>query len=221
MKPILVVDDEPAIADLISLTLKQAGYNCQIAYDGLTAADMLEENDYVLALLDIMLPEIDGYDLLEYALTLKIPVIFVTAKGTIRERVAGLRLGADDYIVKPFEPEELLARVQSLIRRSGETQELININIHDVVVDSASHTVRKNGRLIQLTPQEFTLLLEFIHHPGTVLTREYLYGKVWGEEADFDSRTLDLHISRIRIKLEWQNIIRTQYKIGYFLEDKK
>ena len=113
MKPILVVDDEPAIADLISLTLKQAGYTCQIAYDGLTAADMLEENDYALALLDIMLPEIDGYDLLEYALTLKVPVIFVTAKGATRERVAGLRLGADDYIVKPFEPEELLARIEN------------------------------------------------------------------------------------------------------------
>lgn len=216
MQPILIVDDEPAIADLIAMTLRAEGYACKIANDGLTAADLLEENNYSLALLDIMLPEIDGYDLLGYALSLEIPVIFITAKGTLKDKVHGLRLGADDYIVKPFEPEEVLARVQTVLRRAGETQE--EICIGDVVLHPASRAAAKNGVPVQLTPREFELLYQLMRRPATVLTREYLYRQVWGGEADFDSRTLDLHINRVRKKLCWHAQIKTHYKLGYSLE---
>ena len=216
MKPILIVDDEPAIADLIGMTLRAGGYDCEIANDGLLAADLLEQNDYALALLDIMLPEVDGYDLLEYAQSLNIPVIFITAKGTVKDKVHGLRLGADDYIVKPFEPEEVFARVQSVLRRVGGEHE--SICIANVILEPTKHTVTQNGKTIQLTPREFDLLHQLMCYPGIVLTREDLYRQVWGPEADYDSRTLDLHINRIRKKFGWQQQIKTHYKIGYILE---
>lgn len=216
MKPFLVVDDEPAIADLIAMTLRQQGYVCDIANDGETAADLMQENNYSLALFDIMLPEINGYDLLEYAITLDMPVIFITAKGALQDRVKGLRLGADDYIVKPFEPEELVARVESLLRRTG--QSVSDITVGDVVMEQQSRKVMQNGKPVILTPREFEVLLQLMQKPGIALQREVLYEKVWGDEADFDSRTLDLHINRIRKKLNWQKQIRTLYKIGYILE---
>ena len=216
MKPILIVDDEPAIVDLIAMVLTRAGYACTTAGDGLSAADLMQENEYALALLDIMLPRLDGYDLLEYAQTLCLPVIFITAKGALQDRVKGLRLGADDYIVKPFEPEELLARVEGVLRRTGAAQQ--PLTFFDVVLDPDSHTLTQAGRPVLLTPLEFGLLRELMSRPGTVLARERLYSAVWGPEADFDSRTLDLHIARIRKKLGWQKQIQAHYKIGYILE---
>lgn len=216
MNPILVVDDEPAIADLIAMTLRGAGYQCHVANNGLAAADLMQEGDYSLALLDIMLPEVDGYDLLAYAASLGLPVIFITAKGALEERVKGLRLGADDYIVKPFEPAELVARVESVLRRAGGGAGAWQA--WGVALDEHAHTVVQQGRLVPLTPREFDLLAQLMRRPGATLPREALYRAVWGQDADVDSRTLDLHINRIRKKLGWQGQIRTVYKVGYLLE---
>ena len=216
MKPILVVEDEAAIADLIAMTLRSAGYDCHIAADGLAAADKMQEADYALALLDIMLPEVDGYDLLNYALGLELPVIFITAKGTLQDRVNGLRLGADDYIVKPFEPAELVARVESVLRRTKGGQGVYRA--WDVVLDTHAHTVVQQGKMVPLAPREFELLAELLRRPGVMLGRDELYQAVWGQDADVDSRTLDLHINRLRKKLGWQTQISTSYKVGYRLE---
>lgn len=216
MNPILVVDDEPAIADLIAMTLAGAGYVCEVARDGLAAADLLEESDYALALLDIMLPEIDGYDLLDYARSLSVPVIFITAKGTLKDRVKGLSLGADDYITKPFEPEELVARVGSVLRRSGALES--SLTLFGVTLDPSARTVTQDGVALALTPREFDLLRVLMQRPGALLARDELYRQVWQDEADYDSRTLDLHITRIRKKLGWQDRIRSVYKVGYRLE---
>ena len=216
MQPILIVDDEPAIADLIEMTLTQAGYVCEIANDGEAAADLLEQNSYALIFLDIMLPEINGYDLMEYIRPLHMPVIFTTAKGTVKDRVRGLRMGAEDYIVKPFEPEELLARAETVLRRAGTGNGVFTVD--DVVLDAGAHTVQKSGAAVSLTPREFDLLLALMRRPGVTLYRNALYEAVWGAETDADSRTLDLHMQRLRKKLGWQSRISTLYKIGYRLE---
>lgn len=216
MDPVLIVEDEPAIADLIAMTLGTAGYRCETAADGKTAADLLEENRYALIFLDIMLPEIDGYELMDYIRPMGMPVIFTTAKGTLRERVKGLRMGADDYIVKPFEPEELLARAEAVLRRARTGNGALVYG--DVALDPATHRVTRAGRPVSLAPREFDLLLALMRRPGVTLYREDLYEMVWGEAVLPDSRTLDLHINRLRSKLGWQKQIRTVYKFGYKLE---
>lgn len=216
MHPILIVDDEPAIADLIAMTLTAAGYACETVYGGCEAADLLEQNDYALVFLDIMMPEIDGYALMEFIEPTGMPVIFTTAKGTLKDRVKGLRLGADDYIVKPFEPEELLARAETVLRRARTGSGTLTVG--DVSLDEAKHIVTQNGVLMSLAPREFELLAALMRRPGVTLYRDDLYEHVWGCEADMDSRTLDLHINRIRKKLGWQQRIRTLYKLGYQLE---
>ena len=209
MKPILIVDDERPIAELIELTLQKMGYACQLAFDGDTAADLMEQNEYDLVLLDIMLPGPNGYELLEYLRPTGTPVIFLTAKGTVSDRVRGLRLGADDYIVKPFDPMELLARVESVLRV---------LKAWDVAVDPTTHTVTKNGVPVSLTPREYDLLMVLLHNRGVVFYRDILYERVWGTDSDLDTRTLDVHISRLRKKLGWNGHIRTVSKVGYLLE---
>lgn len=218
MNPILIVDDEKPIADLISLTLTQAGYACVTAYDGKAAADLIEKRDFDLALLDIMLPQIDGYELLDYLEPYHVPVIFITAKTAVADRVRGLRMGADDYIVKPFEPAELLARVETVLRRAGRGH--TQLRAWDVTLDPVNHTVLQSGAPLALTPREFELLALLLRGKGATMYRDYLYDTVWGEmEEDADTRTLDTHIQRLRKKLGWHDRIQTIYKIGYLLED--
>lgn len=200
MKPILIVDDEAPIRALIRLTLERAGYTCDEAATGTEAADKIEANTYDLALLDIMLPGPDGYELLDYLRSVQTPVIFLTAKTAVADRVRGLHLGADDYITKPFEPTELVARVEAVLRRCGKAQG--TLAAFDVV----------------LTPREFDLLEVLLRNRGIVLYREVLYERVWGLDAEYDSRTLDLHIQRLRKKLGWKNEIRTVFRVGYVLE---
>lgn len=217
MHKILIVEDDEAISNLININLQDEGYHCTCAYDGKQAADFLEENLYDLVLLDIMLPEVDGYELLEYIKPLGIPVIFLTAKGTLEDRVMGLKAGADDYIVKPFQIGELLARVEAVLRRYGKMKQKLLFS--DVEIDLASRTVRKEGKAIELTIKEFDLLVELVENKNVALYRERLYEKVWGEVFLGDTRTLDSHIQRLRKKLGWDNRIQTVFRIGYRLEE--
>lgn len=216
MNRILVVEDEKAIAELIQLSLTQAGYACEYALDGAKGADLIEEEDYDLVLLDIMLPEVDGYELLEYIEPMGIPVIFITAKGSVQDRVKGLHMGADDYIVKPFEVPELVARVESVLRRYHKGDALIAVG--DITIDTASRCVLQDGREVELTPKEFDLLVLLARNRNTALYRDTLFERVWGGEMSDGTRTLDLHIQRLRKKLSWQDRIKTVYKIGYRLE---
>lgn len=216
MNRILVVEDEKSINDLIEMNLTEAGYICECAYDGLQAADILERESFDLVLLDIMLPEVNGYELLDFIKPMGIPVIFITAKGSMEDKVRGLRLGADDYLVKPFEIVELLARVEAVLRRAGKTQ--YEIEVDDLTIDTRSHTVIRGSKPIQLTAKEFELLLLFIQNKNIALFRETIYERIWGGEYMGDSRTVDLHVQRLRKKLHWEDKIKTIYKVGYRLE---
>ena len=217
MKPILIVDDEVAIAQLIAMTLARMGYTCQMAFDGLKAAELLEKNEYDLVLLDIMLPGADGYELIDFISPTGITVIFISAKNTVAERVKELHLGACDYIVKPFAPEELLARVENVLRLSGRGQALLKAG--DVTVDVGTRQVKKAGQEVALTPTEYHLLLVLLHNKNIALYRDALYERVWGRDAELDTRTLDIHIHRLRKKLGWQQMIRTIPRVGYRLEE--
>ena len=212
----LIVEDEKSILDLIKINLERVGYQCECACNGKLGADLLSENDYDLVLLDIMLPHIDGYELLEYIEPLGIPVIFVTAKGSIKDRVKGLHMGADDYLVKPFSIDELLARVESVLRRYHKGMKVIRVL--NVEIDIQTRQVKQNNCTISLTHKEYDLLLYLVQNKNIALYREVLYEKVWGEEWD-ESRTLDLHIQRLRKKLNWHHEIKTIFKVGYMLEE--
>ena len=216
MNRILIVEDEITISRLIAVSLRRAGYDCTVANDGSTAADLIAEHDFDLALLDIMLPGLDGYELLDYLRSVQTPVIFLTAKTAVADRVRGLHLGADDYITKPFEPTELVARVEAVLRRYGKAQG--TLAAFDVVLDPAARRVTRSGIPLHLTPREFDLLEVLLRNRGIVLYREVLYERVWGLDAEYDSRTLDLHIQRLRKKLGWKNEIRTVFRVGYVLE---
>lgn len=217
MQKILVVEDEEAIANLIRMSLSAEGYHCTCAYDGKTGADYVEGEVFDLILLDIMLPEIDGYELLEYIKPTGTPVIFLTAKGSLNDRIKGLKLGADDYIVKPFQIGELTARVEAVLRRCGK--ESGKLTFADVRIDTVSRTVTRAGQPIDLTVKEFDLLVELVQNKNVALYRERLYEKVWGETFMGDTRTLDSHIQRLRRKLNWEKYIKTVFRVGYRLED--
>lgn len=213
---ILVVEDEQSIADLMIMNLTRVGYQCDYACDGKIGADKIEENVYDLVLLDIMLPEINGYELMEYIEPMNIPVIFITAKCSVKDRVKGLHMGADDYLVKPFSIDELIARVESVLRRYHKGME--EIHILDAVIDIKKRIVYQNQQPIDLTRMEFELLLFLVRNKNVALYRDVLYQKVWQEEIYEQTRTLDLHIQRLRKKLNWHKEIKTVFKIGYMLE---
>ncbi len=217
MNKILIAEDDPAIANLIRTALDGPDYRCGVAADGLTAADLLEKETFDLALLDIMLPGADGYEVLEYCRTLEVPVIFLTAKGTVEDRVKGLRLGAEDYITKPFELMELMARVETVLRRCGKTGRVLALP-PDIEIDTAAHTVRQGGVPVALTAKEYDLLLLFVQNKNIALYRDRIYEKVWGDEYLGDSRTVDLHIQRMRKKLGLEKRLVAVYKVGYRLE---
>lgn len=216
MVKILIVDDEKPICDLIDLNLSSAGYSCTSVQDGLEAIDKIEQGAYDLILLDIMLPGADGYDIMEYIRPLEIPVIFITAKHEVKDRVKGLKLGADDYLVKPFDVVELVARVEAVLRRYNKADQKLTAG--DVTVDVEAHRVTKAGKPVELTNKEFGLLVLFIKNINVALFRETLYEKVWEEEYFGDSRTLDLHVQRLRRKLGWEHSLVAVYKVGYRLE---
>ena len=213
---ILIAEDEEPIANLIRMNLTKAGYLCTWAPDGKSAADLMEREKFDLALLDIMLPGINGYELMDYAKACELPVIFLTARGSVSDRVNGLRAGADDYLVKPFDIVELIARVESVLRRTGKTGDRYTVG--DVCIDARAMRVTRGGEPILLTPKEFDLLLLFVQNRNIALFRETIYERVWGTEFTGDSRTVDLHVQRLRRKLGWQGKLLTIYKTGYRLE---
>ena len=174
---------------------------------------MLEKNSYDLCLFDIMLPGSNGYELLEYAKSLNMPVIFLSAKGETIDKVKGLRLGADDYITKPFEIIELLARVENVLRRFHKVEQ--DIRIGDLEINVVARTVKKGGRDINLTCKEFDLLLLFMRNPDRALYREMIYEQVWDSPYMGDSRTVDLHVQRLRRKAGLEQQIESVYKVGY------
>lgn len=213
---ILIVEDEKPISDLIRMNLFEAGYFCDCAFDGMTAVNMLDENRYDLILLDILLPEVDGYEVMEYVKPLNIPVIFLTAKASVEDRVKGLKLGADDYLVKPFEIVELLARVEAVLRRYNLSQSIIEIG--DITIDTKARIVKRENQEILLTKKEYELLIFFINNKNIALFRDKIYEKIRGGYYMGDSRTVDLHVQRLRKKLGWEQLIVAVYKIGYRLE---
>lgn len=216
MQNILIVEDNADISKLIKITLQNAGFNAETALDGEIGADMVEAKRYDLVLLDIMLPKIDGYDLIAYIKNYDIPVIFISAKGDIEDKAKGFHLGAYDYIVKPFELEELVLRVENVLRHYGHSRDTLKAG--GVKINILTRTVAKNGETVPLTPKEYDLLLALVRGKNMVLRRYSLYEKVWDEQYSEDTRTLDIHIRRLRKKLQLEKEIKTVPKVGYMLE---
>ena len=213
---IYILEDDASIRKLVVYTIQSQGMEAEGFERPSSFWRALEERQPDLVLLDIMLPGLDGYELLEYLRPMGTPVIFITAKGTLGDRVRGLNLGADDYIVKPFEVAELVARVESVLRRTGRGGALLRA--WDVTVDTVARSATKAGVPVALTPREFDLLEQLLRNRGAALYRDVLFERVWGGEMDDGTRTLDLHIQRLRKKLGWQEHIKTVYKVGYLLE---
>ena len=218
MLKVLIVEDERMIADFIGCGLAEANFEYDCAYDGLSAADMIDQNRYDLILLDVMLPGVDGFELMRYIAPLGIPVIFLTAKAGVDDRVAGLRLGADDYIVKPFEMIELLARIDTVLKRYGKGS--VELSLGDVSVNTRTRVVTRNGAAIALRARDYDLAVFLLRNRDLPLFRETIYERVWGGEFTGDTRTVDIHIRRLRQKLGWEDRLVTINRVGYKLNSK-
>lgn len=216
---ILVIEDTKSISDLICINLETVGYTAVPFYDGNEASEHLQkESRYDLALLDIMLPGMDGFALLPQLRRRGIPVIFLTAKGDLPSKIRGLKEGAEDYLVKPFEMLELLVRVEKVLARYQKEEEVLRVR--DVEVYPKERVVKKAGREISFKPMEFDCLLLLLKYKNVALSREELLNSLWGVEFEGETRTIDVHIARIRKKLDFQDVIKTIPRIGYRLEDK-
>lgn len=213
MNRILIIEDEESIANMIKLCLSKYGYACMIALNGMQGLELLESQSFDLVLLDIMLPDMDGISILEYISPGMVPVILVTAKGAVQDKVLGLRSGAEDYIVKPFDLEELLARVETVLRRYHKMERYFEIGT--LKVDTLSHLVYRDGQAVLLAKKEYDLLLYLIRNPHIALYRETIFEQVWQEPYYANTRTIDLHIQRLKKKLRLAEAIETVYKVGY------
>ena len=217
MLNILIVEDDPVVANAIFQGGSQAGYACDCVYDGMAAADAIDGKPYDLVLLDVMIPGVDGFELMEYIRPAGIPVIFITAKSAVQDRVKGLRLGADDYIVKPFEMVELIARIEAVMKRYQKGS--VELSLGDVTVNTQSRFVTKAGQPVHLKAKEFDLLVFLLQNRGLALFRETIYERVWQKDFLGNTRTVDLHILRLRQKLGWEDRLVTLNRIGYRLDD--
>ena len=217
MASILVVEDDKPISELIKRNLALVGHTVQQAYDGCAAVALLQSDTFDLVLLDIMLPGLSGFEV-KKMLPAAQPVIFVTAKCGLSSRLAGLGLGADDYIEKPFEILELLARVQAVLRRTCTSEELFELDT--CRVELGMRRVYVAGEEIMLTPQEFDLLDTLIRNRNLALSREKLLELAWGYDYEGDTRTVDVHVQKLRKKLGLEQRIQTVYKLGYRLSTK-
>ena len=217
MIKLLIVEDDENIRKMLEVTTSIAGYEFDTCEDGMTAAEKIKENDYDLVLLDVMLPGCSGFDVVDKIDTERTPVIFLTALQNVTDKVKGLKLGAEDYIVKPFEPVELLARIEVVLRRRNKHKTVYKHG--NITVDVAKHTVKKDDRDITLTPKEFELFVYFVKNTDIALTRERLLSAVWGYDFSGETRTVDAHVQQLRKKLEIQDSLITVPKLGYRLEN--
>ncbi len=213
MANILIVDDEEAINDMIKRNLKMVGHTCEQAYDGREAMEKLENGNYELVLLDVMLPHLSGFEIIKRIKNT--PVIFITAKDNINDKLYGLTSGAEDYIVKPFDVLELIARINIVIRRTQKNGNKVVID--DVVIDLDSKLVTCQLEEVELKPQEYQLLEVLIINRNLALSREKLLELAWGYDFEGDTRTVDVHIQKLRKKLGFEERIKTVYKTGYRL----
>lgn len=215
---ILIIEDDQAISELLVMNLEAAGYTTAAGDDGEAAVRLLEQHpDADLALVDIMLPGKDGFALMEDFRRRKLPVIYLTAKGDVASKVKGLKLGAEDYMVKPFEVLELLVRIEKVLERTGRSSRYLSIR--DIEVDLLKHQVKKGGINVNLKPMEYDLLVLLLQNRNVALSREEILNRVWGADYLGESRTVDVHIGQVRKKLELFEEIRTIPKLGYRLED--
>lgn len=226
MIKVLIVDDDINISTLIALYLNKEGYDTQEIANGRMAVEAFQEYMPDLILLDVMLPGIDGYDVCKrIRQTSQVPIIMLTAKGDTFDKVLGLELGADDYIVKPFDPKELIARIKAVLRRHTapvvEEETSNKIVLENLVIDKSNYSVKFRGKVLDLPPKELELLYFLASHPKQVFTREQLLNKIWGYDFVGDTRTVDVHIKRLRDKFEGENswCIKTVWGVGYKLED--
>ena len=221
---ILIVDDDENICEVIKMYLETTGYNVKVAHDGKAAKEEFVNFSPNLVVLDMMLPGIDGMEVLKWIRKdSNVPVIMLTAKGETFDKVLALEIGADDYVVKPFEPKELLARVKAVMRRySGEEPDNVVLNFPGLTIDANSYKVIYNGEEVKTPPKEFELLHYLASNKNKVFTRDQLLCEVWGYDYPGDSRTVDVHIKRLREKLnggeEWQ--LETVWGVGYKFEVK-
>ena len=218
MIKILVVEDEKPISDLIRLNLRKEGYECTAVYNGLDAIDTVDTEHFDLVLLDVMLPGADGFEVMDYIKPLSIPVIFITARATIDDRLHGLTSGAEDYMIKPFDPLELIARVNIVLRRYDKTEKILTLG--DLTVNTESNEVIKAGEQIRLTPKEYEMLVLFLRNKNITLYRDKIYEEVWGGDSDAETRTVDLHVQRIRKKVGLKSNLVTVYNMGYKLTER-
>ena len=218
MAKILIVEDEKAINNLIKKNLELVGHSCVSVFDGEDVFNEIEKQNFDLILLDIMLPKHDGFQVIK-ELKENIPIIFLTARDAIEDRVKGLKLGADDYIVKPFDMLELQARIESVLRRFHKADN--SFCLGDVKVDLSGQQVYCKNVLVEFAPKEFLLIETLIKNRNIALSREKLLEIAWGYDFGGDTRTVDVHIHAIRKKLGWENVIKTVYKLGYRLETKQ
>jgi len=216
MANILIVEDDKSISELIAMNLKLVGHSYVQVFDGAEAVSVASENNFDLILLDVMLPRLDGFDVIKQLSSSAPSVIFITAKDGLEHRLHGLSLGADDYIVKPFEMLELLARIEAVLRRTQK--HTTTFCLDDTTVDLISRTVTVHGAGVDLSPQEFELLEVLIRNQNIALSRDKLLELAWGYDYGGETRTVDTHIQKLRSKLGWENHIKTLYKLGYRLE---
>ncbi len=226
-KSILIVEDEPSIAEVVALYLQRAGFQTVHASDGLSARALLEKQMPDLSIIDIMLPELDGLSLTRWLRDRSnMPIILLTARRAEVDRIAGLEMGADDYVVKPFSPQELVSRVRAVLRRSGREQgeppPTQKLTFDDLLIDPPGRLVTLAGRQIALTAREFDMLLLLAMHPRQVFTRDQLLERVWGASDYIDPGTVTVHVRRLREKLEKDpsapRHILTVWGVGYKFE---
>lgn len=215
---ILIVEDDRDIAESIGLNLELSGYDALIIDDGLAVVEHLrDDHSFDLALLDILLPGLDGFALMEYMQKYNIPALYLTAKTDVPSRVRGLRNGAEDYIVKPFEMLELLVRIEKILDRAGKLNKVLRYR--DLTIDTEKRTVVKYGEAVSLQPLEFDLLIKLVKFKNCTLPRDRLLNEIWGIDFAGGTRTVDIHITHLRKKLGLENAIQSVSKIGYRLED--
>lgn len=221
---ILIVDDDTNIVELIRLYLEKEGFSASVANNGVKALELFKEEAPSLVILDIMMPEMDGWQVCrEIRRISNIPIIMLTAKGETFDKVLGLELGADDYMVKPFETKELVARVKAVLRRfeSKDSQTVKEIVYPNLTINLSNYELKLSGKIVEVPPKELELLYFLASNPNRVFTREQLLEEVWGFDYFGDSRTVDVHIKRLREKLEgidanWQ--LKTVWGVGYKFE---